>query len=71
MATHFSIPAWRLLWTKEPGRLQSIGSQRVRYGRTTNTSINGKFLEDSKLQLVQLDLSVRDHSHSHYSINME
>ena len=30
MATHSSI-AWRILWTEEPGRLQSMGSQRVRY----------------------------------------
>ena len=27
MATHFSILAWRILWTEEPGRLQSMGSQ--------------------------------------------
>ena len=31
MATHSSIPAWRIPWTEEPGRLQSIGSQRVRH----------------------------------------
>ena len=30
MATHFSILAWRILWTEEPGGLQSMGSQRVR-----------------------------------------
>ena len=30
MATHPSILAWRILWTEEPGGLQSIGSQRVR-----------------------------------------
>ena len=29
MATHSSIFAWRILWTEEPGRLQSMGSQRV------------------------------------------
>ena len=29
IATHSSILPWRILWTKEPGRLQSIGSQRV------------------------------------------
>ena len=29
MATHFSIPAWRIPWTEEPGRLQSMGSHRV------------------------------------------
>ena len=31
MATHSSILAWRIPWTKEPGGLQFIGSQRVRY----------------------------------------
>ena len=29
MATHCSIPAWRIPWTEEPGGLQSMGSQRV------------------------------------------
>ena len=31
MATHSSIPAWRIPWTVEPGGLQFIGSQRVRH----------------------------------------
>ena len=31
MATHSSILAWKILWTEEPGRLLSIGSQRVRH----------------------------------------
>ena len=31
MATHSSTLAGRFPWTEEPGRLQSIGSQRVRY----------------------------------------
>ena len=30
-STHSSILAWRSPWTEEPGRLQSTGSQRVRY----------------------------------------
>ena len=29
MATHFSIPAWRITWMEEPGELQSMGLQRV------------------------------------------
>ena len=29
MATHSSILAWRIPWTEESGRLQSMGSQRV------------------------------------------
>ena len=30
MATHFSILAWEIPWTEEPGRLQSMRSQGVR-----------------------------------------
>ena len=29
MVTHSSILAWRIPWTEEPGRLQSMGLQRV------------------------------------------
>ena len=31
MATHSSILAWRLPWTKEPGGLQCMGSERARH----------------------------------------
>ena len=31
MATHFSILALRILWTEDPGRLQSIGLHRVKH----------------------------------------
>ena len=31
MATHSSILAWRIPWAEEPGRLQSMGSLRVRH----------------------------------------
>jgi len=31
MATHSSILAWRIPWTEEPGRLRSMGLQRVRH----------------------------------------
>ena len=29
MATHSSILAWRIPWTEEPGRLESMGSQEL------------------------------------------
>ena len=29
LATHSSILAWKIPWTEEPGRVQSMGSQRV------------------------------------------
>ena len=35
MATHSSILAWEILWTEEPGRLQSMGSQRVEHDLET------------------------------------
>ena len=31
MATHSSTLAWRIPWTEEPGRLQSMGSQKIRH----------------------------------------
>ena len=37
MATHSSIPAWRISWTEEPCGLQSMGSQRVGYDTVTFT----------------------------------
>ena len=36
MATHFSIFVWRIPWTEEPGRLQSMGSQRAGHDWATN-----------------------------------
>ena len=38
MATHSSILAWKIPWTEEPGRLQSMGSQRV--GHDCGTSLH-------------------------------
>ena len=38
MATHSSVPAWRSPWMEQPGGLQSMGSQRVRHGWTTNSN---------------------------------
>ena len=35
MATHSSVLAWEIPWTEEPGRLQSMGSQRVRQKSST------------------------------------
>ena len=38
MATHSSILAWRILWTEEPGKLQSMGSQRLGHNWATKHS---------------------------------
>ena len=39
MAPHSSFLAWRIPWTEEPGRLQSMGSQRVGHDRATNNRL--------------------------------
>ena len=35
MATHSSTLAWKIPWTEEPGRLQSMGLQRVEHDEVT------------------------------------
>ena len=42
MASHFSILAWKIPWTEEPGRLQSVGLQRVRMIEHNNNIIDLK-----------------------------
>ena len=43
MTTHSSILAWRIPWTEEPERLQSMGSQRVGHKCVTNNSLHFYF----------------------------
>ena len=39
MATHSSPLAWKIPWVEEPGRLQSMGSLRVRHNWGTSLSL--------------------------------
>ena len=39
MATNSSTLAWKILWTEKPGRLQSMGLQRVGQDRATSLSL--------------------------------
>ena len=41
MATHSSTLAWKIPWTEEPGRLQSMGSQRVGHDWVTSLLFSG------------------------------
>ena len=41
MATHSSILAWKIPWTEESGRLQSVHLQRVVHDAATNTLLTG------------------------------
>ena len=43
MVTHSSILAWRMPGTEEPGRLQSMGLERVGHDRVTNTFLLRQF----------------------------
>ena len=49
IATHSSIPAWRIPRTEEPGWLQSMGSQKVRHDEATKQSSVG-FLSGSTVK---------------------
>ena len=42
MATHSSTLAWKILWKEEPGRLPSMGSQRVGHDSVTSLKIFSK-----------------------------
>ena len=47
MATHSSTLAWRIPWREEPGRLQSMGSQKAGHGRTTSLHFTNDSENDS------------------------
>ena len=49
MATHSNILAERMLWTEEPGVLQSTGSQRVGHDSETNTALTSKVRLEKRL----------------------
>ena len=60
MATHSSILAWRIPWTEEPGRLQSMGSQELDTTYQLNTStisyIAGRFFTASENETIKSKL---------------
>ena len=51
MATHFSTLSWRIPWREEPGRLQSMASQRVRHDWATLLSLFTKITADGECSL--------------------
>ena len=59
MATHSSTLAWKIPRTEEPGRLQSLGSQRVGYDWATSlhSSMLLKHLTDKELNILSSVLS--------------
>ena len=59
IAIHSSMLAWRIPWTEEPGRLQSIASQTV--GHNRSNSMHSKCWEASKQKRV---MSIGNRSYS-------
>ena len=57
MAAHSNILAWRIPWTEEPGRLQSMGSQRVGHDLATNTfTFQGHFYVNIIMKLIRIGI---------------
>ena len=52
MATHSSILSRRIPWTKEPGRLESMGSQKVRHNQNDLACMHASFDNQKHLQTV-------------------
>ena len=52
MATHFSILAWRIPWTEEPGKLQSMGSQRAGHDWVLTLSVLCPFSYESSFSRI-------------------
>ena len=67
MAPHFSILAWKIPWTEEPGRLQSMGSLRV--GSLVRLRSSGRALDNCHpVQSPRLGLNCLLHQvHTHSS----
>ena len=61
MATHSSTLAWKILWTEKPGRLQSMGSQRVGHDWVTSLSFTF-FLIGIKTLWISLWIFILHHS---------
>ena len=50
MATHSSIFAWKILWTEDPGGLQSIASQGVGHDlMTVHASVHAIYMTDRQV----------------------
>ena len=61
-ATHSSTRAWKIQWTEEPGRLQSMGLQRV--GHDWGTKHSTAYIWTCKMQTFK-DAKVHSHDQSH------
>ena len=75
MATHSSTLAWKIPWTEEPGRLQSMGLQRVGYDwatslhfTNTDVQINKHYPNENKKSYLFGVCNSRGISHHHLGL---
>ena len=64
MATHSSTLAWKISWTEEPCRLQSMESQRVGHDWVTSLHFTSKsfdYVDHNKLWKILKEMGVPDH----------
>ena len=54
MATHSSTLAWKIPWTEEPGRLQSMGSKRVGHDCATSLSLSISYPRIASINILLL-----------------
>ena len=66
MATHSNILAWRILWTEEPGALQSMGSQRSAHEQLTQSLLSSGPQESLSTDTARLETQFEAHSHAAY-----
>ena len=59
MATHSSVLAWRIPWTEEPGRLQSMVLKRVRYN-WSDLACTHKLLEEQKAWIFKTPIGLHN-----------
>ena len=64
MAAHFSIVAWKIPWTEEPGGLQSVGSQKswARLSDLTTTIVFFKVLRIRGVTVLSLEPQYSNHA---------
>ena len=60
MATHSSTLAWKIPWMEEPGRLQSMGSQRVRQNYVTSLHFTSAYFWIHDLMRRQTESRIKD-----------
>ena len=62
MAIHSRTIAWEIPWTEEPGRLQSMGSQRVGHDWATSLYTISTLMAESEEELKSLLIKVKEES---------